>query len=387
MEITSPSLECFNIFLRLSDFVTPIGGNIMDTGPNGPPNKFTYIMYTLLALNLVMTCNAIHYTHNDFVGLAFSLVTFGFTVQGFVKLYVIIGCRVKIRNLISTAQNFIVGYEANSRLRDIFDRYNKFCNFCRPLVLYLYAISGVSVISVTIAIGVWTKTKILPFGFMMPFIDHTSDGGYALNFMYMLIVTVYAVYGLFASDFGFLCFMAMACSQVETIGQLCKDLTDYLELHGSEDLEEIQKLIILIATAQRSHTNYMKNLEDSFGIHSFIIIASSMIAVAITIFVFIQHFWLNGIMIATILMWQIFAICTVGGIYMIKVDQVMMEINETKWYLLPWRNQKIFINIIHNAQHPVEPSAMGRLPLNFETFVNCIKMMYQFLMLLLNMSN
>uniref|UniRef100_A0A8W9BMR8 Odorant receptor n=1 Tax=Phlebotomus papatasi TaxID=29031 RepID=A0A8W9BMR8_PHLPP len=345
-----------------------------------------YLLIVVVAIYCVMSVSSLYIFHNDFFDFAFALVTCGFAIQGCVKIYVLLGRVTNMRKLFYTSLDFIKVFEWNERVCQSFLKYEKFCDICRPIVFLFYSISGGLLISFTIVLSIWTRSKLLPLGIVLPFLDYDSDIGYGINFSLLSITIIYGVIGIFASDYCYLCTMALACGQVETISILCNDLTNHLEHNRDDDSDQVQKMIRNIVMSQQLNKNYMNILEDCFGIHSLAIIVSSMISIAIALFVLIHDFWINGIMVIGITFWQISAICAVGGVYMIKVQKVEMEVNETKWYLLSVKKQKMFVNIIQNMQNPVKPSALKMVLLNFETLINCLKMMYQFLMLLLNMS-
>uniref|UniRef100_A0A3F2ZD75 Odorant receptor n=1 Tax=Lutzomyia longipalpis TaxID=7200 RepID=A0A3F2ZD75_LUTLO len=382
------SEKCLNLFLRVSNFAKPVGGNIMDTGKGAPLNIYSYLTILNLVLYWIMNVTSVYYFRNDMIDLAFALVTLGLSLEGLVKVCVVFGCKEDIREIIYINRDFMEKFEVDSqKICRLFEKYEKLCSYCYPIVLWIYIVAILSIFVVTLIMCYWTKAKLLPYGTVIPLLDHKDTIGWIINFSYMLVVSIYAIYGIFASDYAYLTMMVMACGEIETVAIFCEDLTEYLEKNDQQDEEEIQRLIKKIVVAQQIHTKYMNAVEGTFGMHSFTIIVCSMISIAITLFVFIQEVWINGLMIAAIALWQILTLCTAGGIYMIKVSEIEMRVNSTKWYLLPRKKQKMFLNIIHAVQNPVIPSAVGLVPLNFETFVNCLKAMYQFLMVLLNMTN
>uniref|UniRef100_A0A240SXP2 Uncharacterized protein n=1 Tax=Lutzomyia longipalpis TaxID=7200 RepID=A0A240SXP2_LUTLO len=331
------SQKCLNIFLRLSDFAKPVGGNIMDTGENAPLNIFSYLTIMNLIIYWIINVTSVYYFRHNMIDLAFSLVTLGFSIQGLVKVSIVFGRMEEIRRIVYIFRDFVEKFEVESQKTcKLFKNYEKVCSYCFPIVLWIYIVAIVSIFGVTIAMSYWTKTKLLPYGTVIPLLDHKDTTGWIINFLYMLVVSIYAIYGVFASDYAYLYMMAMACGQIETIAIFCEDLTEYLERNDdAENEKEIQRLITKIVVSHQIHTEYLNAVEGVFGIHSFTIIVSSMISIAITLFVFIQEIWINGLMIAAIALWQIFTVCIAGGIYMIKANQVEMHVNATKWYLLP----------------------------------------------------
>ncbi|GAB0089302.1 Odorant receptor [Sergentomyia squamirostris] len=193
-------------------------------------------------------------------------------------------------------------------------------------------------------------------------------------------------YGYFASDYGYLVAMAIAWGQIDTIGVACEDLTEYLDTYGNKDIHKINDLVTDIVKILQHHSQYMTHLDHVYGFHSAVIVITAMISQTITLFSIIKAGWIFGILFAFVFIFQILTICLVGGVYVVKLSKLQETVNQTNWYLMPWRKQKMFISIIHNIQNIPEPTAMSLIPLNFNTFVNCMKTMYQLLMLLFNVS-
>uniref|UniRef100_A0A7G3AU73 Odorant receptor n=1 Tax=Lutzomyia longipalpis TaxID=7200 RepID=A0A7G3AU73_LUTLO len=368
MELNCASVKCFEIFEKLNDFVRPVGCNILDTGKNGVPNKLTYFSVLILLAYCTVTLTSIYQFRENFILFTNALVTLGFSIQGIVKFYTMFVRRHRLLRAVFKSRDFIVEFEGNKQICELFKKYANFCAMCGTMILGLYSFAMSMLLVATVTISYWTKTKIIPYGIVIPLIDYKSDVGYAINMVYMTFSIVYGVIGLYASDYIYVYVMIMAYGQVETIGILCQDLSTYLEKNKENEIQEIYQLFTKTVTAQQLHTEYMKSLEENFEFNSITVIITSMICMAITIFVLIQEVWINGIMIIIIQLWQIFTICLIGGVYMIKINQVQVQINDTKWYLLSHRMQKMFLNVIHFMQNPIEPSACGIRPLNLETF-------------------
>lgn len=113
----------------------------------------------------------------------------------------------------------------------------------------------------------------------------------------------------------------------------------------------------------------MRLHDDVYGFHSFAIIFSSMVSIAIALFEFIQDTQMFGMIMIVVFIWQISALCIVGEVYMMTVDKVQIKVNGTDFYLLPCRKQKMAIGIIHITQSLMAPSAWTFFPLNFETLI------------------
>ncbi|GAB0095544.1 hypothetical protein DMENIID0001_109390 [Sergentomyia squamirostris] len=294
----------------------------------------------------------------------------------------------ELRKVAYYAQDFAAMYiDINSKKTTCFRKYIDLCNHFRPYIRQMYICATLGVILVSLLISVFTNTKILAIGIVLPILDYQSDLGYLINSALYAIIGTTGSYGLFTSDCLYLIAMAIAYGQVDAIAAACDDLVEYLEINGPEDIPEIDTLISNIVKIHLSHKRYMNHLKKIFSLHSATMVSISMICQAITLFIVIKAQWSYGILMIGIFIWQIFTICCFGGIYMIKLDKLQTVLYNTKWYLLPWPKQKMLLYIIQNIQNTPEPRAVSIIPLNFRTFYDCMKTMYKLLMLLFNITN
>ncbi|GAB0089303.1 hypothetical protein DMENIID0001_038220 [Sergentomyia squamirostris] len=234
--------------------------------------------------------------------------------------------------------------------------------------------------------NVHSAVMIITSMIFLPILDYESDIGYAINYGLYLIMGHFACYGFFTSDYAFLIGMAMAWGQLDIIGYACEDLTEYLEIYGPEDDRRINECLAKIIRIHQDHIEYMGYLGRIFNIHSAVMIVTSMICQTIALYAVIETEWMSGISLIFLFIWEIFTICIVGGIYVIKLEQLQKVLINTKWYVMPWQKQKMFVCITQTIQNIPEPTAII-IPLNINTFVTCMKTMYQYLMILLNVSN
>uniref|UniRef100_A0A3F2ZEQ3 Odorant receptor n=1 Tax=Phlebotomus papatasi TaxID=29031 RepID=A0A3F2ZEQ3_PHLPP len=383
----SLSWKCWDTYVQLSNSVRFIGCNILDFDDRAPPNIYTYLTITLTLVCGIMGITPIFRFSNSLGSIAEGMFTFALAVQAGTKVYMIMSAKDLCYEILNQAQTFVAEFEDNPKVCKIFQKYIEICNWWRPNIFRFYAFIISMMTIMCIAVSVYTRTKIFPFGGILPFLDHQSNIGYVVNFVTYVLISLYGTYGYFASDYYYLNAMATAYGHIETIAVVCEDLTAYLEQHGSDDIQKINHSIALIIKTQHNHSKFMNNLNKQFGFHSFVIITSSMVCIAIAMFLAIQYGWISGVFAIGLFLWQISTLCFVGGIYLIKADNTQIKVIKTKWYLLPVKKQKMFVCIIQYLQNVKEPTALSHFQLNFNTFVLCLKTMYQLLMLLLNVSN
>uniref|UniRef100_A0A3F2ZEK8 Odorant receptor n=1 Tax=Phlebotomus papatasi TaxID=29031 RepID=A0A3F2ZEK8_PHLPP len=386
MSQQSLSEACWDTFKQLSDTVRFIGCNGLDFDHRKPPNIFTYITIFLVILLHIMGLTSMYLFSDSLEKMAEAIFTVVIAAQAGAKVYMVARDFTIFHELVNLATGFVAEYLENPNVCSIFRRYINACNIFRRYIARLYTFVGIGLIGGSISIPVITKTKILPYGGVLPILDHESDYGYLINLVTYMFIIIYGVFGFFVSDYFYLNAMFMACGQIETIDVICQDLTTYLEKHEPHEIRKIDSLIAMIVKTQQRHTKYMAVFDEQFSLHSFVIIMSSMMGIAISMFLFLKKGWINGVLMIIVFFWEIFTLCLMGGIYLIKLEKAEIELYETKWYLLPEKKQRMFVCIIQYMQAIKEPAALSYVPLNFNTFVNCLKLMYQLLMVLLNMS-
>uniref|UniRef100_A0A240SXN8 Odorant receptor n=1 Tax=Lutzomyia longipalpis TaxID=7200 RepID=A0A240SXN8_LUTLO len=383
----SLSVACFDVFLELSNSVRFTGCNVFEQEFRIPPTGKTYITGGLVIVFCIMSITSIYRFADTLENLTLAILTFGLSIQAIVKLSMITLNIKTVRTVPVLASEFVANFENNPGVCEIFRWYIDICNRFRKYIFLMYVGTVIGATVCSLIVTAATNSKALPFGAVLPLIDYESDLGYAMNYCYFTVLTVYGAYGLFASDYLILTCMTIACAQVDTIAVTCEDLSQYLEIFGAENDEEVTDLMKTIIKTHQMHIRFMKLLHRRFSLHSFVIIVSSMICIAIASFVLIKAFWINGILMIVLFFWQLVTVFSAGGVYMARVEDVQMKINTTSWHLLPVRKQKMFLCIIQNFQFIAEPSALSLFSLNFQTLVKCLKIVYQFLMLLFNFSD
>uniref|UniRef100_A0A3F2ZDE4 Odorant receptor n=1 Tax=Lutzomyia longipalpis TaxID=7200 RepID=A0A3F2ZDE4_LUTLO len=387
MSTKSISVACFDLFLELSNSVRFTGCNVFEQEFSIPPNFKTYFTSGLVIFFCFMSITSIYRFADTLESCTLAILTFGLSIQGIVKVFMMILDMESVRKVPKLASDFAANFENNHGVCRVFQWYIGVSNRFRKYTFFMYVGTVTGAIVCGLVVAAATNSKVLPFGAVLPLIDHESDFGYVMNYSFYFIMSMYGAYGLFASDYLILTSMIMACAQVDTIAVTCEDLSQYLEVFGAENDEKVTDLIKTIIKTHQMHIRFMRLLHERFSIHSFAIIVSSMICIAIASFVLIKAFWINGILMIVLFFWQLVTVFSAGGVYMARVEDVQMKINTTSWHLLPVRKQKMFLCIIQNFQFIAEPSALSLFSLNFETFVTCLKIVYQFLMLLFNFSD
>ncbi|GAB0090204.1 prolow-density lipoprotein receptor-related protein 1-like [Sergentomyia squamirostris] len=367
MEKNKISFVCFDFYVKLCKKVNFIGFDLFDE--NQPsPNYKTYITLILDAILLTMSISSIYQFRDDMLKLTTTVLTLGLAIHAAAKMFIAVVFVKEFQDMMYAVKDFIIDFDDNSKVYCIFEKYIGFCNWCKTNLIIAYNIMVLGLLIFSFAASLWTKTKHLPFGAVLPFIDYESDTGFVINFAIYMAVFVWGIFGFFVSDCAHLAFMAMACGQVETIGIACSDLTEYLEQAEPYNISELKRLLKIIIKSQQKHNNFMKRIDENYGIETILIVASSMGCIALAMFVLIKEVWLSGIIMSGYCLWQIFFVCIMGGVYIMTVDQVAAEVYGTKWYYLPCPMQKMFINILQNIQNLKEPSALGFFYLNFNTF-------------------
>uniref|UniRef100_A0A1B0CSX7 Uncharacterized protein n=2 Tax=Lutzomyia longipalpis TaxID=7200 RepID=A0A1B0CSX7_LUTLO len=80
------------------------------------------------------------------------------------------------------------------------------------------------------------------------------------------------------------------------------------------------------------------------------------------------------------------AFCVLGSVVSVQDEKIVEKLYNMRWYLMPKDKQKAVLMLLRSAQNPVEPTMMKFKPLNLNTFLNCLNMIYSISAMLFTMT-
>lgn len=123
----------------------------------------------------------------------------------------------------------------------ILDQYVRYSWTAFRAIKVLNFVAGFFLVCTPLITGVALGGRMLPFGFYLPYLDHTGTPGYELNYLYMVVLIWLAIHGISASDGYFVLHIFLGMGHLAMISQMVRDLNKLLQekvYHKSASLEE-----------------------------------------------------------------------------------------------------------------------------------------------------
>lgn len=320
--------------------------------------------------------------YGDFLQSAFCWTTLGLAFDSIMRFYVFIYRRSDLHKLLRDTRLLFQRNEDDPEGNKKLGRILKFAKIANTLTFLSLSGTCITLNSMAIMETLRTGEKTLVFGFYLPLLDHKTTIGYAINYLYQNIQMVLVSFHSSQGDGFYIVHMILGCARLEAIGHKIDLLNRYLIsedrelLSPREDSKIIDEYLRDILNQHLAHIEYMKRLEYLFSTYAFFLISSCMFVIVINIFVFITIFWLEGLFLSSAMLFKIMAFCVLGTIVSIKDKEIIEKLYDLKWYLMPKEHQKSLLMILRSAQHPVEATMMKVKPLNLNTFLACLNMIY-----------
>lgn len=110
------------------------------------------------------------------------------------------------------------------------------------LVAYTCISSAMDIVPIISSAASGEKT--LPFGFYIPFLDHTSSPGFTCNFIIHVTLTVYVLCSGYGADCIYLIAMASSFTQIDVLMSALRELTTEIEAKKSDVGECLNQIIV-----------------------------------------------------------------------------------------------------------------------------------------------
>lgn len=222
------SIDMFRKTIQFADYVGRIIGCDIFSPQFSKFNPVLCVMYFDLITYLLIIFQNIYAFRDDFVRIAFCVVTLGFGFQCIVKLYTFVFNRKQVLLLVSLTESFHES-ASNKKALDRFETWNlMFCHVASVGAILFYGCSFILFCS-PIVYYLFTWKRILHFGFIIPGIDWTTVDGYSLNFLHQTFQIYTVINALFLTTYCSIIFMFNAYAQFDSIQTLLETLDHLVE--------------------------------------------------------------------------------------------------------------------------------------------------------------
>ncbi|XP_038104467.1 odorant receptor 67d [Culex quinquefasciatus] len=244
------------------------------------------------------------------------------------------------------------------------------------LVAYTCISSAMDIVPIISSAASGEKT--LPFGFYIPFLDHTSSPGFTCNFIIHVTLTVYVLCSGYGADCIYLIAMASSFTQIDVLMSALRELTTEIEAKKSDVGECLNQIIV----RHQEHLKYLGTLESVFRIYFLVNFVSLALTLILSWYAAIVLSWYQGYGFILFISYGLFFGCFLGTLLAMKSEQLERAIYDVPWYKMSLANQKSMKFLLNSAQQPVSMTFIF-YKLDVPTFLQMYKMIYSTFTMLL----
>ncbi|XP_050093471.1 odorant receptor 30a-like [Anopheles aquasalis] len=234
----------------------------------------------------------------------------------------------------------------------------------------------------------FVEGKLVPlFLYELPFLDWHYVELYFVNLVFQIQLYVFGAIGAVLSDFVIVMYSFYALAKADIcivhLHELRTMLNDGSKMADASDIAALKKKWQQCISDHRSSTRFLNNLEHLFGLTCLAQVVTGVFTVCISMLLVLLTDWYPVYLFLAATFIELSAFFVIGNLVEKKVDELYDAITSLSWYRLSLQQQKEYGFIVFRQQRPIGLTAFGFMPLNFESYMNVLKGLYQFFVLML----
>ncbi|XP_055852015.1 odorant receptor 67d-like [Episyrphus balteatus] len=246
-------------------------------------------------------------------------------------------------------------------------------------LLYFFVVA--SLISVPIAIWIFTGKRLLVMQFYLPYLDTKTTHGYLATIGMQSTCLVFGAFGNFAGDLFLLVYFGHANVLVDIFVLKGKELSEMATDFGSP---KVQYKLNEVIKWHQTYSSFIAKIDSIYYWSNFTQITTSGLSIVLTLVIMFVGDWPGAYSYLTISFVMLYLYCGMGTLVEIANDRILNEIYEIHWYILTVPQQKCIRYMLMKAQSPIEITVGGVAPLSVNTGLQVTKTVYSVFMMLLN---
>ncbi|XP_053688931.1 odorant receptor 67d-like [Sabethes cyaneus] len=334
------------------------------------PNFYTAFTLFVAVMYLYFTWTSVYEMRHDLEEVINCLVTLGVAVQCVWKLAIF---AINRKELLWMHEYNISLFkeECNPRTKSMLMRNIFLLSVILKVMLISYAFTSFSLDFAPLLYLLKTGEKLLPFGFYMPYLDHKSWGGYIINYMVHILMTVYVSSGDMGPDCFYMTMLMNSFTQIDLLIDSLKEMNEKIE----QNCDDIVPIFEKIVKRHQEHLQYLRTVENVFRFFYFITFVSLSLVLVTSLFAVVMLSWYQGYVFIAFVSYQMFFGCFLGTILEWKNEQLQREIYNILWYKLENSQQMLLRFMLLSAQDSITLTVIfGNL--NIPTFLQVYKTVY-----------
>ncbi|XP_050067336.1 odorant receptor 67d-like [Anopheles maculipalpis] len=345
-------------------------------------NFFFIFGISNLVLYVVSVLKSAYESRHDTTKLIYCIATFGFGCQTIMKIYSFIITRQRVVDLYESNHRYYqeMTSQSNAVKRVSCDNASLIYIIIKGTVL-VYLLLVIATMAIPGVSSIFLADRILPFGFVMPFIEGDTLTCYVWNYFFQVVMATFYWIITVGTDVTTIYNLITAYGQLDVLMTIIGELDELLE--RDECPQKIRDKIIEIVRQHQHHRSYLQQLVDFLNPYHFVTLGSTVPTMVISVLGLVLLDWYPGAAIVFLGSVQIFYICFLGTSLEIKTDALTLKVGAIHWNKLSIRDMKYMNFVLAMTQKP-KMLAVTTLPLNITAFLKIHKLIYSLIMMLEN---
>ncbi|XP_017080103.1 odorant receptor 67d [Drosophila eugracilis] len=313
---------------------------------------------------------------------AFAMV--GSAVQGLTKLLVTANMACQMRDIQNTYEKIYREYGSkggeyvNCLERRIRTTWQLIIGFMLMYIILLGLIIAFPIFYLLI----WNE-KVLVMQFLMPLIDHTTDGGHLLLTAVHVALITFGGFGNYGGDM----YLFLFVTHVPLVKDIfCVKLKEFNEVvEKRKDFPRMRSMLVDLFTWHQLYSSILQTTKRIYSIVLFVQLSTTCVSLLCTISCIFIKAWPAAPLYLLYAAIILYTFCGLGTLVENSNEDFLSVIyTNCLWYELPVKEEKLIIMMIAKAQKEVCLTAADMAPLSMNTALQLTKGIYSFSMMLMN---
>lgn len=239
-------------------------------------------------------------------------------------------------------------------------------------------------IATSIIMSIIFKDFILLAPIFMPFIDPYSIYGFIVNEILMLLFSTMFYMLLIAYDLTCFYYILQVIPMCDVYIMNVKELGDKVAKQTENPYFMSSNVRKLIADFEK-FSSYIQLVVNFMHLTTFAAMTINAVAIALSLFIALKLLIPIGISFGCICMFQVLLPCLQGTIISHQNQKILHAVWDFPWFQMKNKEQKLWLQFMHNCQHGSEFNILFIGQLNMECFAGVGNAAYSSLMFVLKL--
>ncbi|XP_033160352.1 odorant receptor 67d [Drosophila mauritiana] len=372
--------------IRMIRFCVGFCGNDV-ADPNFRMWWLTYAVMAAIAFFFACTGYTIYVgvvINGDLTIILQALAMVGSAVQGLTKLLVTANNACHMREVQNTYEEIYREYGSKG------DEYTK-CLEKRIRITWTLLIGFMLVYIILLGLVITfpifylliLHQKVLVMQFLIPFLDHTTDGGHLILTAAHVILITFGGFGNYGGDM----YLFLFVTHVPLIKDIfCVKLTEFNELvMKRNEFPKVRAMLCDLLAWHQLYTRMLQTTKKIYSIVLFVQLSTTCVGLLCTISCIFMKAWPAAPLYLLYAAITLYTFCGLGTLVENSNEDFLSVIyTNCLWYELPVKEAKLIILMLAKAQNEVVLTAADMAPLSMNTALQLTKGIYSFSMMLMN---